>query len=162
MDINEAQKIDAAQRRKELKKLIEEKGLHSLNKKELGRQYGVSDTMISYDIEQIMGDLPPVDWIKLFNKTLMDIDRSLEIANKALDNTSDSAAKGRLSSQIAEILLKKTSILEKMEKLLPASAKAEPVTVTYRCVDSIKQENKDLPSQEPEPEVDLSGVPTNG
>ncbi|MCX6672109.1 MAG: hypothetical protein NTX92_09345 [Euryarchaeota archaeon] len=164
MDVNETQnatqKVDVAQRRIELKKLIEEKGLHSLNKKELGRQYGVSDTMISNDIEMIMGDLPPVDWIKLFNKTLMDIDRSLEIANKALDNTTDAAAKGRLASQISEILLKKTSILEKMEKLLPSSAKAEPVTVVYRSVDALTVEK--AKEQVKEPEDDLGSVLSSG
>jgi len=160
MDVNEAQKIDVVQRRAELKKLIEEKGLHSLNKKELGRQYGVSDTMITVDIDMIMGTLPPVDWIKLFNKTIYDIDRSLDIANKALDNTSDAAAKGRLANQISEILLKKTSILEKMEKLLPSSAKAEPVTVVYRSVDSLPVEK--AKEQAKEPEDNLGSVLDSG
>jgi len=154
MDVTEtekpAEKTLPAQRREVIKKLIEEKGLHSLSKVELGKQFGVTDVQIARDIEAIMGDLPPVDWIKLFNKTLMDIDRSLDIANKALDNTSDHAAKGRLANQISEILLKKTSILEKMEKLLPASAKAEPVTVTYRSVGVVTPEKAKESVKEPE------------
>ena len=136
MDEQPIDKIAPMERRVEIKKLIEEKGLHALNRKDLGRQFGVSDVQIARDIEQIMGDLPPVDWTKLFNKTLYDIDRSLDIANKALDNTTDSALRGKLTGQISEILLRKTAILEKMEKLLPTSAKAEPVTVVYRSVDS--------------------------
>jgi len=135
-----SEKVEVDKRRVEIKRLIEEKGLHSLNKKDLGRQFGVSDVQIARDIEQIMGDLPPVDWAKLFNKTLYDIDRSLDIANKALDNTTDSALRGKLTGQISEILLRKTAILEKMEKLLPASAKAEPVTITYRSVDVVAPE----------------------
>lgn len=127
--------MDVKTRREEIKKLIEEKGLHALNKTELGNTYGVTGVQIARDIEAIMGDLPPVDWAKMFNKTLYDIDRSLDIANKALDNASDGASKARISNQISEILLRKTAIIEKMEKLLPASAKPEPVTITYRCVE---------------------------
>ncbi len=154
-------KTPPAERRVIIKRLIEEKGLHALNKLELGRRFGISDQQITRDVEEIMGDLPPVDWGKLFNKTLLDIDRSLDIANKALDKATDERIRGRLANQISEILLKKTTILEKMEKLLPASAKAEPVTITYRCVEPIK-EKKDLEPPMEEPVVDLSGVPASG
>jgi len=150
MDVNEAQKIDVAQRRSELKKLIEEKGLHSLNKKELGRRYGVSDTMITCDIAAIMSDLPPVDWALLFNETLHDIDRSLKISNKELDNAKDPKTRARLANNVTEMLLRKTQIMEKMEKLLPASAKAEPVTVTYRSIDVVAPKKAKEAVKEPE------------
>jgi hypothetical protein len=148
------------QRRVVIKDLIEQKGLHSLNKKELGRQFGCSDVQIARDIEQIMGDLPPVDWAKVFNKMIYDIDRSLDIANKALDNTTESALRGKLASQIGELLLKKSAILEKMEKLLPASAKAEPITITYRSVDVVTLEKAKETVKEPED--NLGSVLTDG
>ncbi|MHA1971380.1 MAG: hypothetical protein ACTSW1_00220 [Candidatus Hodarchaeales archaeon] len=134
--------MDAKQRREEIKKLIEDKGLHRINRSELGRKYGVTKTTIDRDIQSIMKSMPSVDWVSVYNKTIQDFDRSLNIANKAMDQAKDSKTKGRLAGQISEMLLRKASFLEKMEHLLPSGVKPEPVTVVYKCVDSMVSSSK--------------------
>jgi len=79
-----------------------------------------------------MNELPQVNWVSIFKEATQDFDRTLNIANKAMDRTSDNRLKAKLAGQISEMLLRKMSFLEKMERLLPAGAKSEPVTVFYK------------------------------
>ena len=128
--------MDVKKRRDELKKLIKDIGIYSLNRAELGRKYGVTPTQINRDIKHIMNEIPQVNWVSIFKEATQDFDRTLNIANKAMDKTSDNRLKAKLAGQISEMLLRKMSFLEKMERLLPAGAKPEPVTVLYKCIDN--------------------------
>lgn len=135
--------MDVKTRREEIKKLIEEKGLHTINRSELGRKYGVTKTTIDRDIESIMSELPQVNWVSIFKEATQDFDRTLSIANKAMDNTKDNRLRAKLAGQISEMLLRKMSFLEKMERLLPVGAKPEPVIILYKCVDNATFSPKD-------------------
>ena len=128
--------MDVKKRREEIKKIIEENGLHSINKSDLARRFNVTHTQIIRDIRMIMSAMPQVNWISIFKEATQDFDRTLSIANRAMDNTKDNRLKAKLAGQISEILLRKMSFLEKMERLLPAGAKPEPVTIVYKCVDN--------------------------
>lgn len=128
--------MDVKTRRAELKKYIDEVGVHNINRAELGRRYGVTPTQINRDIKHIMSELPQVNWVSIFKEATGDFDRTLSIANKAMDNTRDNRLKARLAGQISEMLLRKMSFLEKMERLLPVGAKPEPVTIRYKCLEN--------------------------
>jgi len=128
--------MDVKRRRNEIKNLIKECGIYNLNRAELGRKFNVTSTQISRDIKYIMNEIPQVNWISIFKEATQDFDRTLNIANRAMDNTSDNRLKAKLAGQISEMLLRKMSFLEKMERLLPVGAKPEPVTIYYKCIDS--------------------------
>jgi predicted ATP-dependent endonuclease of OLD family len=140
--------MDVKKRRDEIKKIIEEKGIHSINKSDLARRFNVTHTQIIRDIRMIMGELPQVNWVSIFKEATQDFDRTLSIANKAMDNTRDNRLKARLAGQISEMLLRKMSFLEKMERLLPVGAKPEPVTIRYKCVDNTIFSPEDEPDDE--------------
>jgi len=144
--------MNQEERRQYVKEVIEKEGIHNINNSELGRKLGVTHTQIKRDIEIIMSKIPPVNWVSIFNTAQKDFDRTLQIANKAMENSKDGKTKAKLASQISEMLLRKMNFLEKMERLLPASAKPEPVTITYSCVDpsSFVKESKCIPSQNEE------------
>lgn len=128
--------MDVKTRRTELKKLIEDIGVHRIIRAEMARKYGVTPTQINRDIRHIMNEMPQVNWASIFTEATQDFDRTLNIANKAMDKTSDSRLKAKLAGQISEMLLRKMSFLEKMERLLPAGAKPEPVAIIYKCVEN--------------------------
>lgn len=128
--------MDVKTRRKELKKLIENVGIHNISRAEMARKYSVTPTQINRDIKSIMSEMPAVNWTSIFNQARQDFDRTIEIASKTMDNTKDNKLRAKLAGQISEMLLRKMSFLEKMERLLPAGAKPEPVTILYKYADN--------------------------
>ena len=144
--------MDVKTRRIELKKLIENVGIHNLNRAQMARRFGVTATQINRDIKSIMSEMPAVNWVSIFNQARQDFDRTIEIASKTMDNTKDNKLRAKLAGQISEMLLRKMSFLEKMERLLPAGAKPEPVTILYKYTDNTTLSPDDAGNDEKEEE----------
>jgi len=151
--MDEIETIGIDERKKRIGKLIEEEGIFSLNYSELGRLYGVSHTQIHRDVESIMSDMPSPNWVAILNKSQQELEYTIKVVSSAMENTRDSALKAKLASQLSEMILKKMSLMERMDRLLPASMKPEPITIVYRCVETPKKPKKDdLPEKEPSEE----------
>jgi len=146
--------MDVKERREQLKKIIDETGIFALNKSELGRQFGVTDTQIARDIEEIMGDMPPLNWVAILNRSQHELEFTIKVVSKAMEDASDPKTRANLATQLSEMVLRKASLMEKMDRLLPANMKPEPVTITYKCVDATAP----VKEKEPEPDVSLDGV----
>jgi len=154
--------VSPAERKQEIAQLIERDGIFSINFSELGRKFGVTHTQIHRDVEDLMSEMKPMNWVALFNRSLAELEHTIGVVNKAMEATSDTKKKGNLASQLSEMVLRKASLLERMDHLLPSSMKPEPVRVTYHCVDPAKEPKKDPELPVTEPAADLVGVPSSG
>jgi len=149
--------IGIKERKEQLKKLIEQNGIFSLHPVELGRQFNVSHTQISRDIESIMEEMPPLNWIAILNRSQHELEHAIKVVSKAMEDATDPKTRANLASQLSEMVLRKASLMEKMDRLLPANMKPEPVTIIYKCVEATTPA-KEKEEQPVEPDVSLDGV----
>lgn len=149
--------MDVKERREQLKKIIDEIGIFAINKSELGRQFGVTDVQIARDIEEIMSDMPPVNWVAILNRSQHELEYTIKVVSKAMEDATDPKTRSNLATQLSEMVLRKASLMEKMDRLLPANMKPEPVTITYKCVE-VTTPAKEKKEQPIEPDVSLDGV----
>jgi len=149
--------MDVKERREQIKKVIDEIGIFAINKSELGRRFEVSDVQISRDIEEIMSDMPPVNWVAILNRSQHELEYTIKVVSKAMEDATDPKTRSNLATQLSEMVLRKASLMEKMDRLLPANMKPEPVTITYKCVEATTPA-KEKVEQAIEPDVSLDGV----
>jgi hypothetical protein len=131
--------LDAKTRIKELRKLIKEKGLDGVNRSELGRKFNVSKTQIDRDIFKITKEKPQIHVTSELFNDLQDLNREIKEATRIRDVTKDNRLKAKLTTQIGDMILKRTAIREKIDRLLPSGFKPEPVTIVYRSVNEISR-----------------------
>jgi hypothetical protein len=153
-------KVTPEQRKEELRKLIEEEGIFSLNYSDLSRKYGVSHTQVHRDVEGLMSEMPSVNWVAILNKSQHELEYTIRVVSKAMEESRDPKTRSNLAGQLSEMVIRKTSLMERMDRLLPANMKPEPVTITYRSVavvplDKAKEAVK-------EPDDNLGSVLTDG
>jgi hypothetical protein len=149
--------MDVKERREQIKKVIDEIGIFAINKSELGRRFEVSDVQISRDIEEIMSDMPPVNWVAILNRSQHELEYTIKVVSKAMEDATDPKTRSNLATQLSEMVLRKASLMEKMDRLLPANMKPEPVTITYKCIEATTPV-KAKEEQAIEPDVSLDGV----
>lgn len=153
-------KVTPEQRKEELQKKIEEEGIFSINAAEEARKYGVSHTQIHRDVEGLMSEMPSVNWVAILNKSQHELEYTIKVVSKAMEEARDPKTKSNLASQLSEMVLRKTSLMERMDRLLPSNMKPEPVTITYRSVDVMAHGKSKEAIKEPE--VDIGSVLTDG
>lgn len=131
----EAIKTVSPQARKaEIAAIIEQDGIFAVHPNELAKKYGVSHTQISRDVQEIVEESPKLNWSAVLNRSLMELDHAIKVVSQEM-NSAEGKLKGTLASQLSEMTVKKADLLAKIERLLPAGAKPEPITITYRRVD---------------------------
>jgi len=135
-----AEKVTPEQRKEELRKLIEEEGIFSLNSSELSRKYGVSHTQIHRDVESLMSEMPRLNWVSILNKSQHELEHTIKVVSKAMEESRDPKTRSNLASQLSEMVIRKTTLIERMDRLLPANMKPEPVVICYRSVDVMTPE----------------------
>ncbi len=79
-------KISPKIRREEIKTLISEKGFVKINKSALGRKYGVSDVMISKDIDIILNEIPDKKIEIIIKKLHIQLIHALYVAETLLES----------------------------------------------------------------------------
>jgi len=132
--------LDAKTRLKEIRKLIKEKGLDGINRSALSREFNVSKTQIYRDILRITKEKPQIHVTSELFNDLQDLNREIKEATRIRDATKDNRLKAKLTTQIGDMILKRTAIREKIDRLLPSGFKPEPVTIVYRSVDETSGE----------------------
>ncbi len=155
-----AEVISPAQRKEELRKLIEEDGIFSVNVSEQARKYKVSHTQIHRDIDGLMSEMPSVNWVAILNKSQHELEHTIKVVSKAMEESRDPKTRSNLASQLSEMVIRKTSLMERMDRLLPANMKPEPVVITYRSMDAVTPEKAKAAVKEPE--VDVGSVQSDG
>lgn len=112
-------KISASDRRNEIKELIAEKGIFTINKSALGRKYGVSDVMIRKDIDIILKEIPEEKIEHMAFQIQYHFKHALKVADSLLDNKNDNI---RLKA-----VDKLTQAIERFNRFLEAYGK-KPIT----------------------------------
>lgn len=97
-----AKRLSANERRAELKEYLDSVGILNLNKRELGKKYGVSDVCIGKDLRLIMSDSKPGDVTLILKK----FDSAFNLAlNKALKSLSEAQGNKEVNDSIRTLIV---------------------------------------------------------
>lgn len=105
-------RLPKVERRRRLKKLIEEVGLWNINKTKLAKEWGISRTMIKKDIKAIMRAVPKQELEEIQFAIHVAFKKSLNEAHKILFSSESNSEKLKAIQAIAQVSKEYTNMLE--------------------------------------------------